>query len=118
MPALNFQKQFAGAVERSEKCQTIRAYRKDCRNPQPKQTLFLYTGMRTKYCRKLGEYKCKSVSPIAIEKSFDVIVGINSLSVREKKELSAADGFDSIQDFYDFFIRHHGLPFYGLLIMW
>ena len=66
MPALNFKKQFADKVERGEKRQTIRALRADGRNPQPGQTLFLYTGMRTKSCRKLGEAVCSSVEQIDI----------------------------------------------------
>lgn len=46
MPALNFQTQFAPAVERGEKCQTIRAYRKDGRNPSglPFHGLAIYWG--------------------------------------------------------------------------
>ena len=56
MPALNFRAEFADAVERGEKCQTIRAYRKDGRNPKPGDTLHLYTGMRTRACRRLAVF--------------------------------------------------------------
>ena len=83
MPALNFQKQFADAVEsglfdlRGEprpdrligvrpKLQTIRLYRKDERDPKPGQTLYHFTGMRTKQCRRLGEAECTSVMPVEI----------------------------------------------------
>ena len=37
MPALNFQARFAPLVESGQKRQTIRAYRKDGRDPKPGQ---------------------------------------------------------------------------------
>ena len=56
MPALNFQKQFVPLIESGEKRQTIRSQRK-----QPIKVgdlLYLYTGQRTKNCRKLAESIC------------------------------------------------------------
>ena len=50
MVAYNFQKQFADAVERGEKRQTIRAPRRDGRHAKVGDKLQLYTGMRTKQC--------------------------------------------------------------------
>ena len=61
MPLLGFKKQFAPLVEEGQKRQTIRAKRRDGRNPHAGETLFLYTGLRTKSCRKLGISGCKSV---------------------------------------------------------
>ena len=116
MPAINFKKEFSLKVESGEKCQTIRALRKDGRNPHPGQTLYLYTGMRTKYCRKLGEAVCKNVTQITIEENEDIIIGITTLNEVEK--FIKTDGFDNIDDFYNFFRKVHGLPFYGLLIQW
>jgi len=53
MPALNFHKQFAPAVEDGSKRQTIRALRK---HPiRSGDHLYHYTGMVTKACRKLRE---------------------------------------------------------------
>jgi hypothetical protein len=49
MPAYNFQKQFAPAVERGEKLCTIRR-----KAPKVGDKAYLYTGMRTKACRPLG----------------------------------------------------------------
>lgn len=60
MPALNFKKRFEPMIESGDKRQTIRAKRKDCRDPKEGQTLYLYTGMRSKGCRKLGEAPCLS----------------------------------------------------------
>ncbi len=118
MPALNFRKEFADKVESGEKRQSIRALRKDGRNPRPGQTLYLYTGQRTKHCRKLGEAICKSVESVGIEEGGDIYsAGIgndNDYSV----DFAKKDGFDTFQDFMDFFRKKHGLPFYGLLIKW
>lgn len=118
MPALNFKKQFAPAVESWEKLQTIRARRKDGRDPKAGQTLYLYTGMRTKVCRKLGETTCKEVIPITIESDLYTIIGTKSLDTHDEVALAKADGFDDLSGFYDFFDKTHGLPFHGLLIKW
>ena len=118
MPALSFKKQFADDVESGKKRQTIRARRKDCRNPQPGQTLYLYTGMRTTSCRKLGEAECLSSEPITIEENLSVIVGCDNLFHFDIVKLSRSDGFDNARCFYDFFRKTHGLPFYGFLIKW
>lgn len=117
MPVLNFKKQFAPMVESGLKRQTIRARRKDGRNPQPGQTLYLYTGMRTTGCRKLKEVICKSCETIVIEE-VNIIVGRNLLSVDEKYVMAKKDGFEYIDDFRNFFLKTHGLPFYGFLIKW
>lgn len=118
MPALNFKKQFAQLVESSEKRQTIRALRKDGKNPKPGQTLYFYTGQRTKACRKLGEAICKSVEQICINGSRDISVASTDLSTKEELALIKADGFENINQFYEFFENTHGLPFFGLLIKW
>lgn len=60
MPMFNFKKQFADSVESGEKRQTIRARRKN--RPQVGQTAYLYTGARTKACRKLGECVIRATS--------------------------------------------------------
>ena len=118
MPALNFKKQFAGLVESGEKRQTIRALRKDGRNPRPGQTLYLYTGMRTAFCRKLGEAQCLSVRQIAITESKCIEFDTRPATSEEEEKIIRDDGFKCWHDFYDFFEKTHGLPFYGLLISW
>ena len=132
MPALNFQKQFADAVESGKKLQTIRAYRKDKRDPKPGDTLYLYTGMRTKQCRKLGEVECKDVKHFALTvrgPSGNVNMTLNcgfafgSLSgggqFRSRMtRLARADGFASAEEMVKWFEKTHGLPFEGLLIRW
>ena len=124
MPLLGFQKQFAQAVEDGTKRQTIRAFRKDKRDPQPGQTLYLYTGLRTKACRKLGESVCTSVELIGIG-----ALGINILEPapgrpgttmvqRDPKAMALADGFISWEAMRAWFRATHGLPWRGVLIRW
>jgi hypothetical protein len=117
MPAFNFQKQFALAVESGQKRQTIRAKRKDGRNPHVGDTLYLFTRMRTKSCRKLGEAICKVVQQITITERGIWIDG-NRLYASEIAIFASKDGFKGVSSFIDFFRKTHDLPFEGLLYKW
>jgi len=120
MPLLGFKKQFAGLVASGQKRQTIRAFRKDKRDPRPGDRLYLYEGLRTKSCRKIGEYVCKSVKSIEIigdpfgKGLGEVRLNMERLSEARVKSLAKADGFESVNDFFIFF----GLKFAGVLIKW
>jgi len=123
MPALGFKKHLAPLVESRVKRQTIRQV---WRNPiKAGDTLYLYTGLRTKQCRKLGESICTSVREIQIQPPGGLIVGEGiylygkgKLSLSESLELAAKDGFKNIHDFISFFRDQYGLPFEGVLIEW
>jgi hypothetical protein len=117
MPALNFKKRFAPRVESREKRQTIRAKREDGRNPKIGDTLYLYIGQRTKGCRKLGEGRVVSVDEITIDETGIVVSG-EWLNLAAETKLIFDDGFDYYYDFYNFFQKEYGLPFWGLLIKW
>lgn len=126
MPALNFEAQFAPAVERLEKRQTIRARGKR-KPPKVGDTLFLYTGMRTARCRKLGEAACLSCEAISISvKSRTVQIPREvggqhawlSLFDNQIEALSKADGFESADAFFAWFGKTHGDTFSGYLIKW
>ena len=65
MPAYNFQPNFAEDIRSGKKKQTIRKRRKRG-NPKPGGRLFLFTGQRTKKCKRLGIYVCSDVLPIEI----------------------------------------------------
>ncbi len=107
MPAYNFQARFAPAIESGRKRQTIRPRRK--RPTVAGDTLYLYSGMRTKQCRKLREAVCLSVQPVEIAPTF-IRVGAKVLGVSAMWEFARADGFGTLGDFYDFFRRHYGVP--------
>ncbi len=117
MPQFNFKKQFAPAVESGKKRQTIRAKRKDGRNPHVGDKLYLFVGLRTKGCRRLGEAICLIVHQITIDQE-----GINIdgrwLNPWEKLQVANADGFKTFHDMKCFFNKEHGLPFEGLLYKW
>ena len=118
MPALNYKKQFAPLIKAFIKRQTIRAKRKDGRNPHPGQTLYHFTGLRTKVCRRLAETICKSVEEITIYPAGDILIAGKRLNAKEKDKLAVDDGFHDFPDFMSFFHKEHDLPLWGLLIKW
>lgn len=110
MPAYNFQKQFAAAVERGDKLCTIR------RNaPKVGDTAYLYTGMRSKACRKLGEGVITKVTLISI--TSDCVITSDRV-VGGLDALARKDGFATAQAFLDFFKTTYGDDFKGFLIEW
>ena len=124
MPALNFQKQFAYAVESGTKRQTIRAERKDGRDPKPGDTLYLFTGMRTKQCRRLGEEACKSRFSVWLSPAGSVWLDGTRLDPGDCESLAIDDGFEGDHNATPFekmiawFKKTHSLPFSGYLIKW
>lgn len=113
MVALNFQSQFADAVEFGRKTQTIRARSR----AKPGDILQLYTGQRTKGCRKLRDVICKGVHTVLIAPEFVEVDGARY--VAKKDEFAERDGFKSYDDMYDFFCSDHGEEFFnGYLITW
>ncbi len=119
MPALNFQKRFAPLVESGEKRQTIRRERVDGRLPcKPGDRLVLYTGMRSKNCRRLAEVRCTAVETIRINrKAGKPIIWVRYENMDAEAQ-ARADGFESADSMADWFQETHGLPFRGLLIRW
>lgn len=99
------------------KTQTVRAFRKDGRDPKVGDTLYLYTGMRTKRCRMLGEVTCTSTDFIDIDER-SIVVGNRELGSYEAEEMAKADGFKNWAAMEYWFQKTHGLPFEGLLIRW
>ncbi|MCJ8322758.1 MAG: hypothetical protein HRU29_01625 [Rhizobiales bacterium] len=134
MTAINFKTEFAPAVENKTKWQTIRKPRKVPFKVGEK--LQLYTGLRTKECRKLHDAICLSVEPIKI--TSDVlgapeifINGGEELGIIEAIKFIMADGFllpnnhwsdgrkrPDLAKFTDFFKTNDGSPFEGHLIKW
>lgn len=126
MPALNFNTQFALAVETGTKSQTIRAHRKDGR-PHCKvgDTIKLYTGMRTKSCRVLRTARVTRIDTITINAIDMQLNGrqiFSNLDSRDAdltdNEFAKNDGFNSFTDMAAWFERTHGLPFSGVVIYW
>ena len=115
MPIISFKKQFVESVKSGIKMQTIRALGK--RKYKARDILYLYTGLRTKGCKKLGEGIIKYVQPIYIDHNLVVLDG-EKLTNIQKLELACADGFNDIYELTKWFDNIHGLPFEGRLIKW
>jgi hypothetical protein len=125
----NFKERFARLIESGDKLTTIRAPRKDGKLPKPGETLKLFTGMRTKACRKLGERTCLSVKPITIthilfaspggvSPGICVFVDGKMLEGAQLQSLGIRDGFEDCSELIQFFLTVHTVPFHGFLIEW
>lgn len=122
MPAYNFQTRFAPLVASGEKRQTIRATGKR-RHAAVGDRIQLYTGMRTKSCRKLVDPDpvCTGTFEVFMTVArgcLDVFLDGNRLDPPELDEMAQADGFDDASHMIGWFADTHGLPFVGVLITW
>lgn len=102
MPAYNFRKEFSPMIKSGRKPHTIRKCRK--RPTKRGDKLFLYTGMRTKYCEKIAEAVCTNVLPVTIyptEKRIELARA--ELGAEDVKDLAYRDGFDDVDSFFAFF---------------
>jgi len=122
MPALNFKTAFAPMVEAGIKTQTIRKPRK--RPWRRGDRVHLYTGLRTQECRKLGEGEVLEVRRLLIAADGRARFQQKGqlfpryMSAQELHEFAQADGFDTTEEFVEFFRSHYGLPFTGDVIYW
>lgn len=93
MPAYNFKKRFAPLVESGVKRQTLRFPRK--RPTVVGDTLHLYTGMRTKQCRRLlPPTPCTAVTQVLVLPDAVVIGDTKHLATsQEAHQFAQADGF-------------------------
>ncbi len=123
MVALNFQPRFADDVESGRKTRTIRSKAR-CK---PGDTLQLYTGQRTKQCRKLADAVCTSVVPVEIHAHEMYVDGVRLFpgsALRDEREdrdndFAMKDGFEGFMEMADWFRDQYGaLPFKGAMIEW
>lgn len=68
MPSYSFQEQFVAYIEDESNGHTVRRER-NSRAPhaKPGDKVYLYFGMRTKWCRKIGEATCSAMRRIRID---------------------------------------------------
>lgn len=128
MVALSFQKQFAPPILAGTKPHTIRGERK--RPIVPGDKLQLYTGMRTRFCLKIGDAVCESVRPIMIvlpdsELGAKVVIdgttgGQTIIQARGLDDFAVTDGFANWLVMVAFWAKHHpGINiFEGFIIRW
>jgi hypothetical protein len=104
MPALNFKAQFVELILSGEKCQTIRKHRVKEINAGDK--LYLYTGMRTKNCKKIAEAICTEAYYTHVSEAIS-------------ENYAQRDGFKNAKECIDFFKKQYGdLPLDMRLIRW
>lgn len=116
MPALSFNKKFVPHILNGTKKQTIRAFRK---NPiKVGNHLFLYTGMRTKECEKIGEAICVAIYKISIRTDGITISPNFEVPINQLNHYAQQDGFKNWDDMRRWWVLTHDLPFNGNLIMW
>lgn len=126
MPAYSFKERFVPLILSGEKKQTIRKKRKG--QAKPGSTLYLYFGMRTKWCKKLKEVVCENVKEIIITKHGMVFIDGKKISHLQKEHLAYNDGFRTegsefnISGCFELMFRWwnqtHELPFKGDIIYW
>lgn len=112
MVAINFKNEFAEDVESGKKRQTIRKKAR-CK---PGDALQLYTGMRTKKCRKLADAICTSVAPVTID---HCSIYSGQMKLLNEDQIARDDGFEDFTAMAEWFEKQYGvLPFEGELIKW
>ena len=122
MAAYNFQKQFVGAVETWQKRHTIRRIGKRTHS-KPGDRIQLYTGMRTRHCRKIinPDPTCLIRQPIIIEVSETRIdsIELGGKYIEKLDEFAKSDGFDDLAAMHEFWINFNGFgSFDGFLVGW
>lgn len=127
MPAYSFKERFVPLILDGSKRQTIRKKRKG--QAKPGSTLYLYFGLRTKWCKKLKEVECKDVKEIVITKEGYVYIDGKKLTILQKDALAFLDGFrndsalftspaNCFQIMFRWWNQTHSLPFKGDIIYW
>lgn len=119
---LNFMEPLAALIELGRIPLTIRPCRADARDPQPGDTLYLYTGRSTPRSRLLRTEVCEYVADITILPSFgsmhQVMLGSEMLGAARVESLAKDAGFADDESMICYYQTLYGLPFNGNLIGW
>lgn len=118
MATLSFQKMFADRVQSGEKLHSVRPKRKRPQDWLPGKTVHLFTGMRTKYCRRLGLGVLTGLVDIEVHEDALVLDGQRITEPSWKDAFAVSDGFTCYAELVDFLQDFYGLPFTGDLIKW
>lgn len=121
MVAYNFAPRFAEPIRSGDKTHTVRRNAKR-RHARIGESLQLYTGMRTKACRKIlnDDPVCTYAAPIRIQLDQLRIESISIQGVEvDTEEFAVSDGFRDAAEMHAFFLNMHGPGvFAGTLIEW
>ena len=113
---------FIDKILSGEKRQTIRRNSPKWKNVKVGDKLTLYTGLRTKQCRKLGEAVVESITPIMIDTECDNVavetpLGDFNLDLPALNDLVARDGFDSNDEFFKFFCLNYKVGRFKMFVI-
>lgn len=122
MVAYSFKQRFVEPIQFGEKRQTVRGGRR--RHARPGDMLQLYTGMRTKACKRIvRDVLCTSALPVTLvfgeDEPLRVIV---AGAYMDPDYFAHCDGFKDQHDLVAFWRAEHavqpGDSFHGTLIEW
>jgi hypothetical protein len=114
MVAFNFQAQFVDDIEAGRKTQTIRRSAR----ANPGDSIQLYTGQRTKACRKLGDAVCVDCTYAGMTAG-GVTLGDVSRFARDLDEFAKADGFRDYAAMWKWFSEKYKTEsFTGYITRW
>lgn len=128
MVAYSYQARFAEPILAGTKTQTIRGPRK--RHARPGEMIQHYTGLRTRYARKIRpDTRCEGVAPVILVFAWSLggdlrpslwAVEVDGVAVTDLDAFAIRDGFQDRHDLAHFWAAHHGaIPrFEGVLISW
>jgi len=108
-------KEYARRTRIKPKTTTIRAMRKKLF--QKGDSLYLFSGQRTKNCQRLGKVTCRKTEEFVITEEFPGIFNIiiNGAKLSDEAALNVAleDGFTALVEMIKWFRKMHGFPFVG-----
>jgi hypothetical protein len=114
MVAINFSSQFADAVAAGRKTQTIR----QTARARAGDALQLYTGQRTKDCRKLADAVCVDCTYVGLRAS-GVTLGDTKRFPGDIDDFARQDGFEDYASMWKWFSeRYKTNSFTGHIIRW
>lgn len=116
MPQLNFYRRFADDVESGKKLQSIRTRGFPIGAP-----VYLFTGLRTTACKRLGLGTVTKVREVVIDyRNYVPVIKIDgvTLSSKSMEEFARKDGFPGLDEFIDFFGDHYELPLRAFVTEW
>ena len=104
---------FLGKIRSGEARQTIRRASPKWANVKAGDKLTLYTGLRTKQCRKLGEAVVESITPICLltvprRAWIKTPLGVLSICDDDLGLIVIMDGFNNLCQFWQFFAEKYG----------
>ena len=106
--AYSFQARFMPAIVARTKQSTLRNFRKSITPVVAGQTIQLYFGMRTKFCRKLGTATVLAIEPVTIDLVYSAVYPQALLErCKGKSRFAAIDGFNNWNDLVGWFITNH-----------